>query len=133
MLFIEIGDNFKEKHMDHDMYLNGKINNHSTKRYLVGDGNACRFSTKLYWIFALLGLALPYRWLILCSVGHVKYKIKKKVMGNDPLPPYPHQPVSPPSYEPPLQPMSDSSSIQEPLDPPDYETACLELVVENRC
>ena len=38
-----------------------------------------RFHAIFQHMFAIIGLSLPYSWFLLCSIGHVNYKIDKKV------------------------------------------------------
>ena len=74
------------KHKGHDNERNVTMKTGSENRYLVqNDGiepMPAMFSGGGYWIYACLGLCLPYRWYLYCSIGHLKYKITRKVYSQ---------------------------------------------------
>ena len=74
------------KHKGHDDERRLSMKTGSESRYLVqNDGiepMPAMFSRRRYWTFACLGLSLPYRWYLYCRVGHLKYKITRKVYSR---------------------------------------------------
>ena len=90
----------------------------------------------IYWIFTLLGLSLPYRWFVFFTVGHVDFRIKKRVFKPDvlqvttsplllPLIPTAAMDSSLMHFQTPSPPPSPApSSLPQSTPPPDYNTAC---------
>ena len=60
-------EEFRDRHKDHDSMLKLRTNNHTVVSYLVGEDKTVSrvFTRTFYYIFALLGLSLPYRWFVL--------------------------------------------------------------------
>ena len=72
---------FKEQHRGHDSTRRLTTKNRTFEKLFVSDNGMTPwiFHPFFYWIFALLGLSLPYRWGIYCTIGHVRYRIEKTV------------------------------------------------------
>ena len=101
-----------------------KINNRTSFSYVVGDSNIIPTLCKpvFYYTFALLGLSLPYRWCVYLNVGHVKFKINKRVFEEQTITP---ESTTPSEVEmSPQLPSPTASLIQEIDSPPDY-SACV--------
>ena len=138
-------EQFLELHSGHEAQQTVKTHNHTVLTYFVGDNKVVSriFTRTIYWIFALLGLSLPYRWFVFFTVGHVDFRIKKRVFKPDVLqcttPPLllPLIPTAPMDsslmeFQTPSPPPSPSpSSLPQSTPPPDYNTAC-SLLFQNK-
>ena len=110
-----------EEYSDHSL----RINNRKSFDYVVGDSNIIPTLCKpaFYYTFALLGLSLPYRWCVYLNVGHVKFKINKRVFEEQAIPP--ESTVSQEVEISPLLPSPTASLLRELDRPPDY-SACVQ-------
>ena len=78
---------FKQEHKGHDDELHLYIDDDTVEKFLVrrddNDPTPGRFFNKTaYWVFTFLALSLPYRWYLYCSMGHIKFKVKRRVFGQ---------------------------------------------------
>ena len=114
------------KHKGHDDERNLRVKTGSENRYLVqNDGiepMPAMFSCGRYWIFACLGLCLPYRWYLYCKIGHLKYKITRNVYYTESA----NISNEPADFEPevmqPTQPSVQTYREYTPPPPPRHET-----------
>ena len=75
-------ERFRESHKGHDKDLKLTTQNRIVDTYLVSDDQSAVFSfTLLFVIMSMLFcfFLLPYRWYLFCTMGHIKYKINKRV------------------------------------------------------
>ena len=75
------------KHKGHDDEVRLSVNDSIVDKYLVrrddNDSIPSKFLNQSnYWISMALGLSLPYRWYLYCTMGHIKVKIRRKVFGQ---------------------------------------------------
>ena len=78
----------KQEHTGHEDKLRLSMITGSETRYLVKRSNNYpvpgRFlNSSWYWICTFLGLSLPYRWYYYCGVGHMKFKVSRKVYSQN--------------------------------------------------
>ena len=73
-----------ERHLRHGAY-KIQTQNHLEISYFVGNTETIpfMFSPAIYWIFGWAGMSLLYRLFIYIYVGHVRYKIRKRVFKLD--------------------------------------------------
>ena len=134
-------DEFKSTHMGHDKLLDintVRCKGDESESYLVSnemDLLPFRLHSLTQWTFAVVGLSLPYRLLLHLSMGHVRYRIKKRIQGTQ-SPSVPNGREdrvftiegSPPPYTPaqfsvPDRPPDYQSVVAQPKDdPPPYNT-----------
>ena len=81
-------EQFKQEHKGHGDKLRLSMTTGSETRYLVRKNINHpvpeRFrSSSWYWICTFLGLSLPYRWYYYCGVGHLKFKVSRKVYSQN--------------------------------------------------
>ena len=122
----------KEQHRGHDSRHNFQTVNRKTMRLFVSDNDTTPwiFHPVIYWCFALLGLSLPYRWYLYCSVGHIRFHIQKRVFREEQLPTLP----SPSLGEPSTRALAGEGEVppkEHPLQstppgppPPTYDIVC---------
>ena len=129
-----------------------KTDNRMEFSYFVGNTGTIPLilAPALYWLFALLGHSLFYRFFVYVYIGHVRYKVKKRVFELELVPPTaPSQSMmteeisnaaagslEPPSYTvkpsshsqqgPPSPPPSYFRVVSTPSPPPDYHTVCFQ-------
>ena len=122
----------KEQHRGHDTRRKFQTVNRKTMSLFVSDNSTTpwMFHLVCYGCFALLGLSLPYRWYLYCSVGHIRFHIEKRVLREEQLPTVPNPSLGEPSTGA-LPPDSEAPQNQYPLQPtppetlpPAYEITC---------
>ena len=77
-------EEFLESHRGHDQAIRFQTINYFEENLLVTNEPYLPrlFQPWLYRIFAIVGLSIPYRFLIFLSIGHIRYKIKKYVKNQ---------------------------------------------------
>ena len=129
---IENKRRLKEQHKGHDSERNLQTVNRKTMSLFVSDKSTTpwMFHPVFYWGFTLLGLSLPYRWWLYCSVGHIRFHIEKRIFQEEHLPTVPCPSLGEPSTEA-LAPENEVPPKEHPLQPtpprtppPAYEIAC---------
>ena len=134
---------FLDTHSGHDT-TRMETRNHSSVSFLVGNVGTIPSVNKprLYYIFSLLGLSLPYRWYIYLKTDHIKFKVNKRVFRWEAsptgtsraptvsqeiqIPPLPSTPLAqevepPPDY---------SACARSETPPPDYDTVLSEGITK---
>ena len=72
----------RDEFLDMHDYIEMEILTQRTMNCIVGDNTEdlpFRYNPKLFFVISILGLAMPYSWLLYLSVGHVNYRVVKKV------------------------------------------------------
>ena len=134
-------DEFKSTHMGHDKLLDintVRCKGDESESYLVSnemDLLPFRLHSLTQWTFAVVGLSLLYRLILHLSMGHVRYRIKKRIRGTqspsvtngrenrvftvEGSPP----PYTPAQFSVPDRPPDYQSVVAQPKDdPPPYNT-----------
>ena len=109
-------EEFLESHWGDDQAIRFQTTNYFEVNHLVTDDPHLPrlFQPCLYRTFAVLGLSMPYRFILFLSIGHIRYKIKKYVKSQN------RQGETEYSREFQLSSFQTANTNQD--QPPDYET-----------
>ena len=79
-------EQFNKDHASHSTPLKVQSQHHFEEGYVVTNGEKSLSSImgrRLYWIFTFLGISLIYRLFLVINIGHIEYKIEKKMLASE--------------------------------------------------